>query len=182
MGSFPEPPRRDRVRSIFSGRHPWKLELGRRTLLMGVLNLTPDSFYTASRCAGTDEALESAIRLQDAGADIVDVGGESTRPGSGGVSEEEETARVIPVIERLSRALSVPISVDTSKAGVARRALAAGAWMINDVSALTADPEMAEVAAGGGGPVVLMHMRGTPETMQAAPSYGDVVAEVGEFL
>jgi dihydropteroate synthase len=148
---------------------------------MGVVNVTPDSFYAASR-ADSESAVESALRLIDEGADIIDVGGQSTRPGSESVTLEAELTRVIPVIKALARRVKVPISVDTDKAAVAAAALDAGARIVNDVSALRADPDMARTAARAER-VVLMHMLGaSPKTMQDAPHYGDVVSEVREFL
>jgi dihydropteroate synthase len=149
---------------------------------MGIVNVTPDSFSDGGRFKGAEEAIRHALELVEEGADIIDVGGESTRPGSDAVSEEEELGRVLPVIEGVRAKCDVPISIDTTKSGVARRALSAGADIINDVSALRCDPEMAAVAAGAGCPVVLMHMLGTPKTMQSDPRYDDVVAEVRDFL
>jgi dihydropteroate synthase len=153
----------------------------RAPLLMGVVNATPDSFYPASRATG-EAAVERALRLIDEGADMLDVGGQSTRPGSDAVPLEAELARVIPLVKTLAKRTKVPISVDTDKAAVAAEALDAGARIINDVSALRADADMARVAARAER-VVLMHMLGTnPKTMQAAPKYEDAVAEVREFL
>jgi dihydropteroate synthase len=149
---------------------------------MGILNVTPDSFSDGGRYLDADAAVAHGLRLCAEGADILDVGGESTRPGAEPVSAAEEAARVLPVIERLAPRCGAPISVDTSKADVARGAIEAGACIINDVTALTADAGMARVAAETGAGVVLMHMRGTPRTMQEAPRYGDVVAEVREVL
>jgi dihydropteroate synthase len=146
---------------------------------MGVVNVTPDSFSDGGQFLDADAAVEQARRLVEEGAAIVDVGGESTRPGSEGVSAEEELARVEPVLERLS---GVPISIDTSKAAVANRALALGAAMVNDVTALRGDPELAGVVADSGAYLCLMHMRGEPRTMQEAPRYDDVVSEVAAFL
>jgi dihydropteroate synthase len=149
--------------------------------LMGVVNATPDSFYAGSRGPSAEAAVERALRLVDEGADFLDVGGQSTRPGADAVDLEDERARVIPVIAALAKRVRVPISVDTDKARIAAEALDAGARIINDVSALRADPRMAKVAARAER-VVLMHMLGSPKTMQSAPRYGDVVAEVKEFL
>ena len=162
------------------GRH--RLVLGPRTLVMGIVNVTPDSFSDGGRFLGREAAIDHGCRLLDEGADILDIGGESTRPFSDPVSEEEERQRVLPVIEALARRSSVPISIDTTKSEVARQALDAGAAIINDISALRVDPAMAEVAAHYQVPVVLMHMLGTPKTMQKDPHYDDVVAEVGAFL
>ena len=156
------------------------LQMSGRPLLMAILNVTPDSFSDGGRYAG-DQAVLRARALLDAGADIIDVGGESTRPGAREVSEEEELSRVMPVIEALSALDGAVISVDTRKARVAAAALETGAHIVNDVSA-GADPEMFGVVAGSGAGMVLMHMRGTPETMQADPEYRDVVREVAGYL
>ncbi len=146
--------------------------------LMGVLNVTPDSFSDGGRFLDPGAAVEQALRLAEEGADLLDVGGESTRPGGAPVPAEEERRRVLPVLERLAaRGFAVPVSVDTSKAEVARAAVAAGAALVNDVRGL-ADPEMARAVAEAGVPVVIMHMRGTPADMQSRASYRDVVAEV----
>ncbi|MDE2511063.1 MAG: dihydropteroate synthase [Elusimicrobia bacterium] len=150
--------------------------------LMGVVNSTPDSFYAGSRAETAELAVERALRLADEGADFLDIGGQSTRPGSDTVGLEAERARVIPVIRALAKQVKIPISVDTDKARIAAEALDAGARIVNDVTALRGDPEMTKVAARAER-VVLMHMLGTSaKTMQAAPCYGDVVAEVREFL
>ncbi len=157
------------------------LALGRRTLVMGILNVTPDSFYDGGRAPTADAAFERARALVAGGADLVDVGGESTRSGAMSVSTAEELERVAPVIERIARELDVAISIDTSKAEVAAEALALGAHVVNDVTAL-GDPRMPAVVASAGAGVVLMHMRGDPRTMQQAPHYDDVVGEIGDFL
>jgi dihydropteroate synthase len=149
---------------------------------MGIVNVTPDSFSDGGRFLDRSAAIDHALELAGEGADIVDVGGESTRPGSESVSEAEEMRRVIPVIEGIRARSGVPISIDTTKSAVADAALQAGADIINDVSALRSSPRMAKVAAERGAPVILMHMLGTPKTMQAEPRYGDVVAEVSRFL
>jgi dihydropteroate synthase len=162
------------------GRH--RLELGRRTCIMGIVNVTPDSFSDGGRFLDPGDAVAQGLRLAAAGADIIDVGGESTRPFAEPVSAEEEIRRVLPVIEALVGQIQVPLSIDTSKADVARRALAAGAAMVNDISALQADERLAAVAAEFGVPVVLMHMRGEPRTMQVAPRYADLVGEIYSFL
>ncbi|MGD8242070.1 MAG: dihydropteroate synthase [Desulfobacterales bacterium] len=159
-----------------------RLVLGRRTLVMGIVNITPDSFSDGGRFFGTRAAVDHGLALAAAGADIIDVGGESTRPFSDPVSAEEEVRRVVPVIEQLAAKLSIPISIDTTKSEVARQALAAGAAIINDVSALRLDPAMGPLAASQGVPVILMHMLGSPKTMQVKPEYRDVVAEVRAFL
>lgn len=148
--------------------------------IMGILNVTPDSFSDGGRHTGRD-AVAAGIALYEAGAAIIDVGGESTRPGATPVPLDEELRRILPVIEGLARA-GVPVSIDSMKAEVMRRALAAGATMLNDVSALQADPESLAVAAGSTADVVLMHMPGTPQTMQALAKYADPVAEVAAHL
>ena len=150
--------------------------------IMGVLNVTPDSFSDGGRFLAADDALAQGLALVREGAAIVDIGGESTRPGSDPVSADEELRRVMPVVEALAGRVGVPISVDTMKADVARRALAAGASFVNDVSALRFDPGMLGVIAESGCPVCLMHMRGEPKTMQDEPVYADVVDEVLRFL
>lgn len=158
------------------------LTFGPRTLLMGVVNVTPDSFSDGARFLEAEAAIRQALELEQVGADVLDIGGESTRPGAAPVSAEEELRRVLPVIESLARRVNVPLSIDTSKAQVARAALTAGASLINDVTALRSDPAMAAVAAETKAPVILMHMQGTPQTMQAQPHYDDVVTEVRSFL
>jgi len=159
-----------------------EIDLTRRGVVMGIVNVTPDSFSDGGEFLNPDEACAHGLSLVAEGAEILDIGGESTRPGSEGVSAEEETQRVLPVIQALRRATKVPISIDTSKASVARAALEAGADIINDVTGLRGDPEMTALAAESRAGVVVMHMQGTPRTMQSAPSYNDVVAEVGEFF
>ncbi len=158
------------------------LELGPRTLIMGVINVTPDSFSDGGRFYGEAQAVEQGLALAEAGADILDVGGESTRPGSDPTSASEEMDRVLPVIESLARHCGAVISIDTYKAAVAQAALEAGASIINDITALGGDPEMAATAAQSKAGLVLMHMKGQPRTMQANPVYGDVVKEVRDFL
>ncbi len=149
--------------------------------IMGVLNITPDSFSDGGAWLSVENAVAHARQMADAGADIIDVGGESTRPGSAPVSAGEELQRVVPVIEALRAGIDVPVSIDTQKPAVMRAAVAAGAGMINDVNALQADGAI-ETAAALGVPVCLMHMQGVPETMQDEPGYRDVVAEVISFL
>ncbi len=161
----------------------WKLArrslpYGERTLVMGVLNITPDSFSDGGRFYSPERALTHAEQMIVEGADIIDIGGESTRPGSAFVSEGEELQRVIPVIERLTSQTSVPISIDTTKPSVARAALAAGTEIVNDISALRFDPLIADEAAKAGAGLVLMHSRGTPKTMQQLPPVEDILAEV----
>jgi dihydropteroate synthase len=158
------------------------LEIGHRTLIMGIVNITPDSFSDGGQFHSLDAAFAQARRLADAGADIIDIGGESTRPFADSVPADEEMARVIPVIERLTKHTDVPISIDTTKAVVAEAALDAGAAIINDISAMRLDSAMAAVAAEHKVPVILMHMKGEPRTMQLDPTYGNVVVEVRDFL
>jgi dihydropteroate synthase len=157
--------------------------IGQRTLVMGVLNATPDSFYDGGRYNALDAALARAEQMLSEGADILDIGGESTRPGAEPVPEEEEIRRVVPLIEAIvARYPDAVISVDTTKSRVAQRALQAGARIINDISGATFDPRMLEVAAQTGALIVLMHIKGTPQTMQQNPVYDDVVAEVRSTL
>jgi dihydropteroate synthase len=159
-----------------------ELKLGDRTYVMGVVNVTPDSFSDGGKFYEIDRAVERARELINAGADIIDIGGESTRPFSDPIPLEEELKRTIPVIEAIRDFSDIPISIDTTKAEVARRALAAGADMVNDVSALRFDPEMVKVVAEHGVPVVLMHMLGTPKTMQQNPHYDCLFGEILAFL
>ncbi len=158
------------------------LELGRRTLVMGILNITPDSFSDGGRFADYERALARAFELISAGADILDVGGESTRPGSDPVPLPVELERVIPVIRAVRESSGIPISIDTNKSEVALQSLAAGADIINDVSSLRFDPAMARVAAESGAPLILMHMLGAPRTMQVNPVYESVISEIIAFL
>ena len=151
-------------------------------MIMGVVNVTPDSFSDGGQFLDPARALDHARQLIEEGADIIDIGGESTRPGALPVGEEEELRRVIPVIEQLALESAVPISVDTMKPAVARAALAAGAAIVNDVAANRADPEMWRMVAETGAAYVVMHMQGTPSTMQDRPAYADVVGVVGEFF
>jgi len=158
------------------------LDARRRTVLMGIINVTPDSFYDGGKRLDPDRAAADGMSMVETGADILDIGGESTRPGAGVVSTEEELQRVLPVIQRLRRHVKVPISIDTYKAQVARAALIEGADIVNDISALRFDPQMALLVTAEKVPVVLMHMQGTPQTMQAEPHYKDVLREVQDFL
>ena len=160
----------------------YTLNLSRRTHVMGVINVTPDSFSDGGQFLEKDRAVEQALQLAGDGADLIDIGGESTRPYSKGISADEEMNRVIPVIEALKKKLRIPISIDTLKAQVAREALRSGASMVNDISALRLDPEMASVVAQAGVPVILMHMKGTTADMQVAPTYDDVASEIITFL
>jgi dihydropteroate synthase len=172
-----EPPRTYRLSWL-----GYDMELGRRTCIMGVVNVTPDSFSDGGKFLSRDAAVAQGLKLAADGADILDIGGESTRPFSDAVSTDEEIKRVIPVIEKLADLLTIPISIDTMKAEVARRAIEAGASMINDVSALRFDPEMGKVASKFGTPVVLMHMLGSPKTMQESPAYDNLIADISDFL
>lgn len=158
------------------------IDLSRYGQVMGILNVTPDSFSDGGRHGDLERALQHARTMIAEGASLIDIGGESTRPGALPVSAEEEIRRTVPVVEALRREWSGQISIDTSKAVVAEAALAAGADIVNDVSGLRADGRMAEVCAKSRCGLVVMHMQGEPRTMQAAPSYGDVVAEVAEFF
>jgi dihydropteroate synthase len=160
--------------------HGQRLVLGPRTLVMGILNVTPDSF--AGGVTDPDEAADHALRMEAEGADIIDIGGESTRPGAEPVPQADEVSRVIPVIERLRGRLGVPMSVDTYKAAVARAAIGAGASIVNDISGLGYDPELGDVVAGTGVGLVLMHTRGRPREMYREADYGDVIAEVSADL
>ncbi len=158
------------------------MEFGRKTCIMGVVNVTPDSFSDGGNFFSFDAAVAQGEKLAADGADILDIGGESTRPFSEPVPEDEEMRRVIPIIENLAKRLSIPISIDTMKAAVARRAIEAGASMINDVSALRFDPDMAAVAKAFDTPLILMHMLGSPKTMQLSPEYDDLIADILNFL
>lgn len=153
-----------------------------RTLVMGILNVTPDSFFDDGRFRTAASAVRQGRELARQGADIIDIGGESTRPGAGKVQVLEELRRVVPVVEKLSSEVKIPLSVDTYKAEVARAALDSGASIVNDVTALRGDRRMTRLLADRGVPVVLMHMRGTPGTMQRNPRYADVIGEICMFL
>ncbi len=163
----------------WDGHH---LEIGGRTLVMGILNVTPDSFSDGGRFFAHKSAIDHGLKLVKDGADILDIGGESTRPFSEEITEEEEIRRVLPVIEQLVPRIDIPVSIDTTKSGVARRALDAGASIINDVGAFRMDPQLARLAAERKVPVILMHMKGVPGTMQVNPQYIDLLAEIKEFL
>jgi len=164
------------------------LDLSSRTHIIGILNVTPDSFSDGGRFTGggyeidVQKAVEAALMMAGDGADIIDVGGESTRPGSGRLSAADEIKRVVPVIEGIRKSSRVPISIDTYKAVTAWAAIEAGADMVNDISGLAFDPDMAGVVAGSGAALVLMHIKGTPEGMQDNPHYGDLVGEVKAYL
>jgi len=168
-------------------RKQWRLvdrslAIARRPLVMGILNVTPDSFSDGGRYQATDRAVAAALQMQTDGADIVDIGGESTRPYSDRVDAREELERVVPVLQQLRGRLSIPISIDTSKASVAQAAMDTGAEIINDVTGLEGDPAMLEVAKRSSAGVCVMHMQGTPQTMQDAPAYEDVVEEILTYL
>jgi len=158
------------------------MDLGVVTRVMGILNITPDSFSDGGDFFSQKDAIARGERLFEEGADILDIGGESTRPFSENVSAVEEIRRVVPVIAALARRVPVPLSIDTTKSEVARAALDAGASILNDISALRMDPEMAALAAATGAPVVLMHMKGTPKTMQLSPAYADLMGELCAFF
>ncbi len=157
-------------------------ELSSRTHVMGILNVTPDSFSDGGRYLNIEQAIEHGRKLAEDGADFIDIGGESTRPGSESVSVEEEIQRVIPVIESLSKKISVPISVDTYKSDVAETALQVGATIVNDISAMTFDTKMSSVVTKNHASVILMHIKGTPKMMQLNPSYKNVTKDVKQFL
>lgn len=153
-----------------------------RPLVMGVLNVTPDSFSDGGLYLDPGAAVKHALAMADEGADLIDIGAESSRPGAVPVAEAEELRRLVPVVQEVCRRIPVPVSVDTTKAAVAAAALESGAAIINDISALRSDRAMAGIVAKAGAGLVLMHMQGTPQTMQRAPQYTDIVAEVREFL
>ena len=159
-----------------------KLRLGDRTLVMGVLNVTPDSFSDGGKFFDVKRAVRHALAMQRDGADIIDIGAESTRPGSAEISAAEELRRLLPVLQALRGKLKIPISVDTQKSAVADIALGAGAQIINDISGLRSDPQLAEVAAKHRSPLILMHTRGTPRTMQKGPFARDVLKDVADGL
>ena len=158
------------------------IEFHDRPLIMGVINVTPDSFYDGGCYLDAAAAVAHAVRLEEEGADLLDVGAESTRPGAHVVNEAEEHRRAIPVVTAMAKAVTVPISIDTSKATVACAALDAGAVLVNDITALRGDPAMVDVVVRARAGIVLMHMQGTPRTMQQAPHYDDVVEEVSAFF
>ena len=152
------------------------------TAVMGVLNVTPDSFSDGGNFQATDRAIARALEMEKQGADIIDIGGESTRPGAAVVSAEDEMQRVLPVIDGVRRKSRIPISIDTYKSRIAKEALAKGASIVNDISGLHADDEMAKVAAEAGAAVVVMHIQGTPRDMQKNPRYADVIGEISDYL
>lgn len=156
----------------------FSLDFERRTHVMGILNVTPDSFSDGGQFMSEESAVSQALNMSRDGADIIDVGGESTRPGAMHVKADEEIKRVVPVIKRLKVLINIPISIDTSKASVAEAALASGASMVNDITGLRGDPGMADVIAKYDVPVVIMHIKGTPRTMQADPYYEDLIGDI----
>ncbi len=157
-------------------------DLGKKTLIMGILNVTPDSFYDGGKYLSFDDALNHAMQMQEDGADIIDIGGESTRPGSTTVSLSTELSRVIPLIEELRKKIEIPISIDSYKSEVVEKALEIGAGMVNNVTALTVDTKLTDIIAQYDVPICLMHMKGTPSTMQVNPNYDDVVEEIKRFF
>jgi len=159
-----------------------KFELGKRTIIMGVLNVTPDSFSDGGEHFSVDDAVKHAFSMEKNGADIIDIGGESTRPGATSISVKEEMDRIIPIIEQLIGEISVPISIDTYKSEIAKNALDLGVDMINDISALQVDKNLAGIVAEYEVPICLMHMKGNPKSMQINPVYDDVVKEIYDFL
>jgi dihydropteroate synthase len=158
------------------------LSIGRRPLVMGIVNVTPDSFSDGGHYSDADAAVAHGLRLVEQGADLLDIGGESTRPGALPVPLDEELRRVLPVVTQLAKQITIPLSIDTSKAEVARACLDAGVHIVNDVTALGGDPGMVSIAVAARAGVILMHMKGTPQTMQLAPHYDDVAGEVSGFL
>ncbi len=158
------------------------IDLEQKVVVMGILNVTPDSFYDGGRYTGEDEALARVEEMIGEGADILDVGGESVRPGVDPIGLDEELGRVIPVIEKIKKQFSIPICVDTYKAEVARQAIEEGAEMVNDISALRFDPDLRKIVAGYGVPVVLMHIKGTPKNMQDNPRYDSLMEEIISYL
>lgn len=160
----------------------FSLNLGSKTCIMGILNTTPDSFFDKGKFNTHEKAIRQGIKLFKQGAQILDIGGESSRPFAKPVAQQEELDRVIPVIEKLAQKINIPISIDTTKAIVAKEALNAGASIINDISALRKDPDMVKVAAKNKTPIIMMHMQGTPETMQINPDYDDLLDEIISFF
>lgn len=163
----------------------WKnfdFDFSKRTYIMGILNITPDSFSDGGIYFNKSSAIDRALKMRDEGADIIDIGGESTRPGAEAVSLKEEIRRVVPVIEKLAKRLNIPLSIDTYKSGVAKAALSAGASLVNDISGLRFDPEMSAVVASYKVPGVIMHIKGTPKNMQKNPSYTALISEIMDYL
>ncbi len=160
----------------------FKFDFSKRAYIMGILNVTPDSFSDGGLFINESDAIARALRMQEEGADIIDIGGESTRPGAEKVSIKDEIKRVVPVIEAIAHKVRVPISIDTYKATVAKAAISAGASMINDISGLRFDPDMAKVAAKHSVPVVIMHIKGTPKNMQRNPQYSALIPEITDYF
>lgn len=160
----------------------FSLDFSQKTYILGILNITPDSFSEGGLHFDKSKAVDHALRMADEGADIIDIGGESTRPGSDPVTAEEEIGRIIPVIAVLAKKVNIPLSVDTYKAEVARRALGAGASIVNDISGMRFDPEMPEVVSEHKVPIVLMHIKGNPKVMQANPTYEALIPEIIDYL
>ncbi len=160
----------------------FSLDFSQKTYILGILNITPDSFSGDGLHFDKSKAVDHALRLTDEGADIIDIGGESTRPGSDPVTAEEEIGRIIPVIAVLAKKVNIPLSVDTYKAEVARRALDAGASIVNDISGMRFDAEMPEVVSEHKVPVILMHIKGNPKVMQVSPSYTELIPEIVDYL
>jgi dihydropteroate synthase len=163
----------------------WKnfdFDFSKRTYIMGILNITPDSFSDGGLYFNKSSAIDRALKMRDEGADIIDIGGESTRPGAEAISLEEEIRRVVPVIEKLAQRLNIPLSIDTYKSGVAKAALSAGVSLVNDISGLRFDPEMSAVVASYKVPGVVMHIKGTPKNMQRNPSYTALISEIMDYL
>ena len=159
-----------------------KLEFNKKPLIMGILNVTPDSFSDGGKFFSLDKAVKHAIQMEKEGADIIDIGGESTRPGARPISIKEEMNRVIPVVKKLIDKIKIPISIDTYKSKIAQKTLDIGASMINDITALRGDEKLSEVVAEYDVPICLMHMKGAPQNMQVNPEYDDVVEEIKDFL
>lgn len=157
-------------------------DFGKKTYIMGILNVTPDSFSDGAKFFSINDAIAQAIKMENEGADIVDIGGESTRPGAESLSKKEEMKRIIPVIEELADKISIPISIDTYKSDVAMKALDLGVSMVNDITALQGDNKLVNIVAKYDVPICLMHMKGNPRNMQKNPTYNDVVKEIHDFL
>jgi len=157
-------------------------DLDKKTLIMGILNVTPDSFSDGGLYNSFDSAVKHAKKMQKEGADIIDIGGESTRPGAKQISVEVELKRILPIVKILSKEISIPISIDTYKSNVAKDCIEAGASMINDITALRSDEKLADIVKDYSVPICLMHMKGTPENMQKNPTYSDIILEIKEFL
>lgn len=178
MSVLTKPPKKEFMLNFRSKKY----NLSKRTHIMGVLNVTPDSFSDGGKFFGLEKALSQSLKMVEEGADIIDIGGESTRPSSVPVSLEEEEKRVLPVIEALAKKITVPISIDTYKSQIARKALESGAEMINDISGLRFDSEMVKVVSRYNVPVIIMHIKGTPQNMQENPYYENVIKEIKDYF